>query len=162
MPVKKYQTDGGPGVPEISAVVNGLTVGRSRRQFFDSLAFNATIGNTDVHAKNYSILIATGATVLAPLYDVGSTYGYEPKSKPRSAIKIGDHYLLSQISTKDWLGVAKRLALPEDVAVDRLVTIQQILLTPTARLSMRCPTTSATSSEMLESASSPSSRVCRK
>ena len=124
MPVKKYQGDGGPGVPEIAEVVNRLTVGRSRRQFFDSLVFNVVIGNTDAHAKNYSILIAPGATVLAPLYDVGSIYGYESRIPPRSAMKIGDHYSFSQISTRDWLGVAKRLRLGEDEATERLAKIQ--------------------------------------
>lgn len=109
-------------------MVNGLTVGRSRRQFFDSLGFNVAIGNTDAHAKNYSILIAAGATVLAPLYDVGSIYGYEPKGSPRSAMKIGDHYNFSQINWKDWLSVARRLAIPDDEAVERLVTIQQNII----------------------------------
>lgn len=36
----------------------------------DMLVFNILVCNTDAHAKNYSVLLATGRCTMAPLYDV--------------------------------------------------------------------------------------------
>ena len=38
----------------------------------DYVVFNALIGNHDAHAKNFSLLYAGKAPVLAPLYDTRS------------------------------------------------------------------------------------------
>jgi serine/threonine-protein kinase HipA len=103
-PESKYQNRGGPG-PE--AIFKLLLSASSRPQedcgrFFDALVFNALIGGTDAHAKNYTLLQGSGRVRLAPLYDVGSALPYYGVKELKLAMKIGHHYELSSITARDW------------------------------------------------------------
>ncbi|MTD15148.1 type II toxin-antitoxin system HipA family toxin [Nakamurella sp. YIM 132087] len=118
-PSKKYQDDGGPGVGDIARIFDLITQparsAETSRTMFRALVFNVTIGNTDAHAKNYSILLRDKDIRLAPLYDLASIWAYRSREEPgtRSAMKIGEHTLLSQITGKDWVVVGRRLRIPE-------------------------------------------------
>jgi serine/threonine-protein kinase HipA len=62
-------------------------------RFLDALIWNWLIAGTDAHAKNYSLLLASGQVRLAPLYDVASALPYGThERKPRFAMKIGGDY----------------------------------------------------------------------
>jgi serine/threonine-protein kinase HipA len=120
-PAKKYQNEGGPGPRQIVEQLRSNTAGEQDiATFLDALIFNALIGGTDGHAKNYSLLIGgNGLVRLAPLYDIASALvypGLDPE-KARLAMKVGNKYRLRDIGVADW----RKLAANVRVDVDRLV-----------------------------------------
>jgi serine/threonine-protein kinase HipA len=98
--------------------------------FIDALVFNWLIGGTDAHAKNYSLLIgASGRARLAPLYDIASALGYkalDPK-KMKLAMKIGSHYELKDITTRDWRKLGANIGMNGDAVVARVDAIAAAL-----------------------------------
>ena len=76
-PEKKYEEHGYTGMAkDIWALLGekGLT------EFIRRIVFNAAIGNTDMHLKNWSLLYRDGRTpTLAPGYDYVSTMRYLPE-----------------------------------------------------------------------------------
>jgi serine/threonine-protein kinase HipA len=122
-PTLKYQSDGGPGVADIADLLTRSMPGPVRREsqgrFFDYLVYNVAIGATDAHAKNFSILLRSNAVRLAPLYDVASILPYDTQPGMTSAMKIGNTWELTKISTKDWQAVGTRLGLSRDEAAHR-------------------------------------------
>ncbi len=62
------------------------------------VAFNTAIGNTDAHAKNFSLLHQQdGAIELAPIYDVSAhAYGYD--GNKNMAMKIGGKAFLGDVT----------------------------------------------------------------
>jgi serine/threonine-protein kinase HipA len=75
LPTKKYQSEGGPAPADIVELLRSYSTDRETDldTFVDALGFNWLIAGTDAHAKNYSLLLASGPTVrFAPLYDIAS------------------------------------------------------------------------------------------
>ncbi|AEM42747.1 type II toxin-antitoxin system HipA family toxin [Ketogulonicigenium vulgare] len=68
----KYQSDGGPGIREISALLQASDQPvQDRLDFFKANILFWLMGATDGHAKNFSLSMAPGGRFrLAPLYDV--------------------------------------------------------------------------------------------
>lgn len=91
MPGLKYHAEGGPGLPEVAALLRRA----SRRSGADVLgllratAVNYVLGNADAHAKNLALLYRGGVT-LAPLYDVVCTAAY-PEIDNSLAMPIGEN-----------------------------------------------------------------------
>ena len=88
MPGAKYQQDGGPGVPDIVALIRraGSDPDADVYRFIDANAFNWLIGGTDAHAKNYSLLIGAGDEIrLSPLKDRRATQHHR-----NAAAKLGE------------------------------------------------------------------------
>ena len=86
---------------------------------------NWLIAGTDAHAKNYSILIAAGASArLAPLYDLASSLPYPAQIQPRKAtlaMKVGSHYQIQKIRRRDWEKMARELRLSPAWMLERLI-----------------------------------------
>lgn len=104
-PQKKYQDEGGPGIPEIMEVLRySEDPDEDRDRFMRAQALNFVVANTDAHAKNYSILYAQGGRFrLAPLYDVACLGAYhEGRSNLELAMTIGGERLLERIKPKNW------------------------------------------------------------
>jgi serine/threonine-protein kinase HipA len=75
LPTKKYQNEGGPAPADIVELLRSYSTDRETDldTFVDALGFNWLIAGTDAHAKNYSLLLASGPTVrFALLYDIAS------------------------------------------------------------------------------------------
>lgn len=72
----KYQSDGGPGIPEIMKLLLGSEQAHLDRELFlKSQVLFWLLAATDGHAKNFSIFIKAGGHIqLTPLYDILSTY----------------------------------------------------------------------------------------
>lgn len=87
---QKYQARGGPTYAEIARVIRGFSVDPLRD--VETLArwalFNFIVGNNDGHAKNLSLLFASGEIGLAPVYDVVSTHVY-PQIDRHFSIDLG-------------------------------------------------------------------------
>jgi serine/threonine-protein kinase HipA len=71
-PTRKYQSEGGPGIVEISGLLQGSDEPlRDRANFLKANILFWLIGATDGHAKNFSIaLMPGGRFTMTPLYDV--------------------------------------------------------------------------------------------
>lgn len=125
-PSMKYQSDGGPGVANVGRLFSSLALPDrqpSARRFLEALVFNVSIGGTDAHAKNYSMMLAGGRAQLAPLYDIASAAPYDQHERLDSAMKIGDHWKMLDITARDWAKVGRHLgysASATEAVVERL------------------------------------------
>jgi serine/threonine-protein kinase HipA len=126
--VKKYQSDGGPGVGEIADLFARSKSGAVRRvnarTMFDYLVYNVAIAAPDAHAKNFSLMLGATAVRLAPLYDVASILPYDVEPGLKSAMKIGETWGLANVSAEDWAAAGARLGLPKDEAVERAADLR--------------------------------------
>ncbi len=132
----KYEIEGGPGAADCV----GLLRRSSRRpavdilRFVDALVLNVLVGNTDAHAKNFSILLDAEGARLAPLYDILCTHCYTGLTR-RMAMRIGGQDKADWLDERHWdafatdagLGAGalrrRRRALAERVgpALDRVI-----------------------------------------
>lgn len=114
-PVRKYQSDGGPDIPQMMSLLNrsGQPV-VDRRRIVEAVAFNYLIMGTDAHAKNYSLLLGRNQQVrLARLYDTASFLPYVDRDKDcRFAMKIGGYYKDSQIQLRHFEKLARACEFP--------------------------------------------------
>ncbi|WP_329005633.1 type II toxin-antitoxin system HipA family toxin [Kribbella sp. NBC_00709] len=127
-PTKKYQDDGGPGIQQIGDLLarNSLSGSRGEnlRRMFDCVVFNAAIGATDSHAKNYSVLLGSRDIRLAPLYDVATMLPYDPERGLKSAMKIGRTWEMAAVTDEDWIITGRRLGLSTDESITRAKAIK--------------------------------------
>ncbi|UWU83268.1 HipA domain-containing protein [Bradyrhizobium yuanmingense] len=82
--------------------------------------FNWLIGGSDAHAKDYSLLLASGPLVrLAPLYDIASILPYDhvDQRKIKLAMKVGGEYNLDQIGLRQWQQFARETRIDADVLI---------------------------------------------
>jgi serine/threonine-protein kinase HipA len=131
-PSKKYESDGGPGAPEVVKLLRGaVNAGDGQsgeaaetdvRTFVDALALNWLLGGTDAHAKNYSLLIGPGQVRLAPLYDLASIFAYPDVSARRAklAMKIDGRYRLEEIHAASFRAFAPKLGLDAELLAARV------------------------------------------
>ena len=114
-PQKKYQSEGGPGIPEIMELLRfSKSPEIDRDRFMRAQAFNCVIAGTDAHAKNYAILYEpSGAYRLMPLYDVISFLPYHTdKSQLKLAMTIGGRRQTAEIKPQHWERTAGRCGYP--------------------------------------------------
>jgi serine/threonine-protein kinase HipA len=119
-PANRYQSDGGPGVLDVFAVLNNSSEPqRDREAFLRAQVFNFLVGGTDAHAKNFSILLGEQAVVrLAPLYDIASMLPYESDKRLRLALKIVGSYHFSNTLPRHWYQLGQRLRdIPDPVDI---------------------------------------------
>jgi serine/threonine-protein kinase HipA len=124
LPTKKYQNEGGPAPADIVELLRSYSTDRETDldTFVDTLGFNWLIAGTDAHAKNYSLLLASGPTVrLAPLYDIASILPYDDVDvqKIKLAMKVGGEYKLNQIGLRQWQKFAREVRLGCGQGTDR-------------------------------------------
>lgn len=76
LPAAKYERTGlgargGADLTVMFSILADLVSPAQRIDLLDGVIFNVLVGNSDSHAKNYSVLIGAGGTAkLAPLYDL--------------------------------------------------------------------------------------------
>lgn len=132
-PERKYQNEGGPSSTAIAGLLRRTLPGPEATlailRFLDALTLNWLICGTDAHAKNYSLLLASGQVRLAPLYDVASALPYPgmPLQKLRMAMKFGGSYLLTSRSSSMWPRVSRELGLTLDVVIERAQSLMDRL-----------------------------------
>ncbi len=99
----KYESEGGPGAADCV----GLLRRSSRRpaadilRFVDAFVLNVLVGNTDAHAKNFSILFDAEGARLAPLYDILCTHCYTGLTR-RMAMRIGGQDKADWLDERHW------------------------------------------------------------
>lgn len=124
-PIRKYETDGGPGIRSIMERLRGSeNAAEDRAAFFKSQLLFWLMAATDGHAKNFSLhLLPRGAYRMTPLYDIISAYPImgakanqlDPR-KTKLAMAVVDrnrHYDLYGIHRWLWVAMGEKLGLPE-------------------------------------------------
>jgi serine/threonine-protein kinase HipA len=95
---RKYQAEGGPSLADCFALVRRATAVPAREviKLLDAVALNFLLGNHDAHGKNFCLLYPpeSGQAVLAPAYDVLSTFAYRKSHSltRKMAMSIGGEY----------------------------------------------------------------------
>jgi serine/threonine-protein kinase HipA len=132
-PDQKYESDGGPSVAAIGALltrcIDGEMGERDRFRFADALALNWLLAGPDAHAKNYSLLLSGTQVRLAPLYDIASALPYADFFAPkfRLAMKIGAHYVAARVTPDAWRKAAAQLGLDADELLARVAYLAEQL-----------------------------------
>jgi len=121
-PLRKYQSDGGPGIVEVMAFLNGaVTPHEYRLTFMKAQIVFWLLAAIDGHAKNFSIFLSPGGYRLTPLYDVMSAAPYPefPVQKVKLAMSLGDkgYYRLSQIQLRHFYQTGQKAGLHEQEMV---------------------------------------------
>lgn len=141
VPEMKYQNEGGPDHKACFALLRRASRPSAPQvlRLLDAVVFNALVGNHDAHAKNFSLLYATGTTpVLAPLYDLLSTAVYDHLS-PNMAMKLGSKYKFSEVQARHWAQFAEAAGLSKAQTKKRVLRMAQDLPGSARRLQASAP-----------------------
>ncbi len=127
-PTDKYETDGGPTLVDVAALLNrhSSEPQNDLARFIEAHIFNWLIAAPDAHAKNYSILHATGPVHrLAPLYDVISAVPYPQQwsNGVALAMAVGGERRVDAIAGSHWRAVARDVGLPPHALIDRIAEL---------------------------------------
>jgi len=126
--LRKYQSDGGPGIADVMRVLNGSDKAQlDKRNFFKTQVIFWLLAATDGHAKNFSIAHQAGASYYAtPLYDVLSAHPITgPGSNQIAAQRLklamavrgsSNYYLIDRIQRRHWNAQAVQLGLGSALA----------------------------------------------
>ncbi|HUW26909.1 MAG TPA: type II toxin-antitoxin system HipA family toxin [Gallionella sp.] len=131
-PLRKYQSDGGPGIAQIMELLLGSNdAERDRNNFFKTQIIFWVLAATDGHGKNFSIAHLPGHGYRAtPIYDVLSAHPVIGKGKnkisPHKA-KLAmavrgstNYYLIEKIQRRHWIAQARQTRFSAEVA-ERLI-----------------------------------------
>jgi len=111
---RKYQNDGGPKIRDCyKAILEFSTrAAADAVKFIEQIVFNYLIGNTDAHAKNFSILHNNGEIFLSPAYDLLSSEIYPEKNISREiAMIINGKAKYAALTRKDFIALYEQLGL---------------------------------------------------
>ncbi len=127
-PSLKYQSQGGPGINQVTSIIRTAR-GRDRRsaeRFFEATLFSWAALATDAHAKNYSLVHSdTDGPSLAPLYDVATALPYPDINdrKAKLAMSFSGHYRQREIELRHIMSEGVRAGFEEEWIRDRAETI---------------------------------------
>lgn len=112
-PVRKYQSDGGPGITDILTLLNGAESPRENRlTFMRAQIVFWLLAAIDGHAKNFSVFLTPGGFRLTPLYDVMSVAPYPEYSphKVKLAMALGSqkHYRIKTVLPRHFYQTAQQ------------------------------------------------------
>ncbi|WP_233857814.1 type II toxin-antitoxin system HipA family toxin [Paraburkholderia sp. HD33-4] len=141
--LRKYESDGGPGIEAIMEILAGSSRATTdRRNFFATQLVFWLLAATDGHAKNFSIAHLPGNRYEStPLYDVlsahpiiGSGAGRLAPQKVKLAMAVRGknvHYLLNQIQRRHWVDEGQRVGLSAadiDTLIDELTELTETVI----------------------------------
>ncbi|MDR0483545.1 MAG: HipA domain-containing protein [Cellulomonadaceae bacterium] len=96
-----------------SRIARLLTPFNQQWRFVEQFAFNVAVGNSDAHAKNYSVLLSGSSVVLAPLYDALPVY-FWPQYGGDLAMRVGNATHLGDAGEAVWRKFAQEAFLDPD------------------------------------------------
>ncbi len=119
-PYRKYQSEGGAGVTDISKLLMASKNSEDRINFFKAIIVFDLLYATDGHGKNFSIFLEEDGFRLTPFYDVMSGYFLhkrekKPLEKLKLAMKVGNsgHYAFKRISKRHYAETAQKCGINE-------------------------------------------------
>jgi serine/threonine-protein kinase HipA len=125
LPAAKYERSGlgvrsGASLAAMFTALAEFVSPAERLNLLDGVIFNILVGNSDSHAKNYSVLVgAAGTAKLAPLYDVmcAAVYQNVDQSLPQA---ISAKTNPNELHGDDWRAFAASIGLSAASAVARV------------------------------------------
>lgn len=101
-----YERYGGPSARDLVDLLRSRAPGAPER-FAEALMATYLLGSPDGHARNYSVLLAGSRAVLAPLYDVASSWPYEIAGagvmhQRKVALSIGGERTFGLVGADRW------------------------------------------------------------
>lgn len=117
-PMRKYQSDGGPGIVDVLKLLNGaITPYEDRMAFMKAQIAFWLLAAIDGHAKNFSIFLSPDGCRIAPLYDVVSVAPWPefPDQKIKLSMAWGNknYYRLKQIQLRHFYQTGQKAGLRE-------------------------------------------------
>ena len=91
------------------------------------IVFNAGIGNSDAHAKNYSVFLGPSGIDVTPMYDVISMAPWPEFKDDVLAMPVNGIYDPWEVTIGDWRAEAKRCALDPDRVEEIVREIEEAL-----------------------------------
>lgn len=135
-PTRKYENEGGPGIPDILQLLKGSDEPAADQLTFlkAQLAF-WLLGATDGHAKNYSITLSPGGRFhMTPLYDVltaqPSLTAHEIRRnrfKLAMAVGASRHYRIYEIHGRHFVETARAAGMADPLIRRAVTEIQEQL-----------------------------------
>ena len=92
--------------------------------FVRQLAYNTVLGNSDAHAKNYSMLLRPAGVELAPLYDVVPV-GLYPEFNQELAMDISGARRAQAVTLDHWRKFARTAVLDTDAVIAIVTDVAQ-------------------------------------
>ena len=127
-PLRKYQSEGGPGIAEIMELLLGSDhAEQDRRNFFKTQIIFWVLAATDGHGKNFSIAHQQrGRYHASPIYDVLSAHPVigqgknqisPQKAKLAMAVRGStNYYLIEKIQRRHWIAQGQQVGLGAEAA----------------------------------------------
>jgi len=132
-PIYQDEYGGGHSVARLARLLADHSIDRDadRQRFFDALAYNWIVCNTDAHAKNYSLLIGPrGAARLAPLYDIWSYMPYDAeyiRSHTLAMSAVSDRRILAADQPDAWRAAARAAGLDAEDGPERAAHLARLV-----------------------------------
>jgi len=148
-PLRKYQSDGGPGIARIMELLLGSDhAERDRQNFFKTQIVFWVLAATDGHGKNFSIAHLPGGRYRAtPIYDVlsahpviGTGKNQVSPRKARLAMAVrgsSNHYLIEKIQRRHWTAQAQQVGLgarAAEQAIEEVIEATESAIAKAGRL----------------------------
>ena len=120
-PTQRYETRRGPGLASLFKVIDQHVrrSARDRLALLDLIIYGCCIGDTDRHAKNYSLLLTDGGPKLSPGYDFVSALQYDGITR-NIAMKIADKNRAEYLERRHWERFAQTVRLSPAATVSRV------------------------------------------
>ncbi len=124
---RKYESEGGPGIPAILKLLEGSdTPTEDQRLFLKANVVFWLLGATDGHAKNFSLFLSPGGGYrLTPLYDVISAEPSAAEHQLRDnqmklAMAVGNnrHYVIKRVVPRHFVESAVKGGMGRKAAID--------------------------------------------
>ena len=148
-PLRKYQSDGGPGIAQIMELLLGSDhAEQDLRRFFKTQLIFWLLAATDGHGKNFSIAhLAGGRYRATPIYDVLSAHPVigkgknqipPQKAKLAMAVRGSTHYyLIEKIQRRHWIAQAQQVGLGAAAAeqlIEEIIESTEAVIADVSRL----------------------------
>ena len=117
-PGRKYERGTLPGLDLKTLLQTGRHVSATDAlALLDQVIFNILVGNTDAHAKNYSVILPVAAAPrLAPIYDVSTVLSWPHVVKTYAQFIDGKQRRPETVSGRHWEAIARDIGYrPTDV-----------------------------------------------
>jgi serine/threonine-protein kinase HipA len=120
-PTQKYEARRGPKLADLFRLVKQRShrAARDRLTLLDLTILACCIGDTDRHAKNFSLILNRPGPVLAPGYDLMSALAYDGITR-NLAMKIADSSRAEHLQQRHWQRFAREVGLSAAATVRRV------------------------------------------